>query len=322
MQIQRMRITDMEVVSRTVASAYRDAVRRFFGESAERLYRPRNATQLEAMRREFPEGCLVATDGPNIIGAIFARKWGQLGWFSSLGVEPHLQGRGTGKALAIASTESLRRAGCHTVGLETWANSPGYTAMYVRLGFSPVAITSQLVSNTDVTWPTARYSQIQEIDELPARLRLEVDVAADSICDKLVPGMSIAPEIARAIGSTDKSSLWLVKDEAIKGVGLVDLTPDFDGTATHSDMWIAILDPADTDPEDFMALVGRAADYGRRAGRTRLNIDVSSDYPKTLRLLLDSGFTAANQLLRFVDSQSHYRGVEDRPVFNIGRWAT
>jgi ribosomal protein S18 acetylase RimI-like enzyme len=311
----------MEAVSQTVASAYRDAVRRLYGESAVGLYRPRNATQLETLRRAFPEGCLVATEGRSVIGAIFARKWGRLGWFSSLGVEPHLQRRGTGKALAIASTQSLRQSGCHTVGLETWANSPGYTAMYVRMGFRPVAITSQLVVDTDREWPEARRDRILEIDELPDLLRSQVVTAADSICDKLVPGMSIVPEIVLANGSSDKSSIWLVKDGAIKGFGLVDLSPDFDGSGTHSDVWVAALDPADTDADDFMALVGRAAAYGRRAERTRLNIDVSSDYPETFKLLLDAGFIAANQLLRFVDNQTHYRGVDDRPVINIGRWA-
>ncbi len=322
MQIEQMRVTHMEAVSRTVASAYRDVVRRLFGETAVGLYQPRTATQLEATRRAFPEGCLVATDGSNVIGAIFARKWGQLGWFSSLGVEPRLQGRGTGKALAIASTESLRRSGCRTVGLETWANAPAYTAMYVRLGFHPVAVTLQLMAETDRKWPTAGRNRILELDQLPGQLRSQVEIAADSICDKLVPGMSVVPEIVRANESTDKSSIWLVKDGAIKGVGLVDLSPDFDDSAIHSDMWVAALDPADTDADDFMALVGRAAAYGLRAGRTRLNIDVSSDYPETLKLLLDAGFIAANQLLRFVDSRSHYRVVEDRPVFNIGRWAT
>ena len=317
-----MQVSHMEAVSQTVARAYRDVVRRLYGEAVVSLYQARSANKLELMRQAFPQGCLVATEGESVVGAIFARKWGQLGWFSSLGVEPEFQGRGIGKGLACAASRFLRESGCHTVGLETWTNSPAYTALYVGLGFLPVAINSQLVIDTHRGWSMDWKGRIVDFDELPEALRDQVKPATDSISDKLVAGMSMVEEIVEANRSTEKLTTWLVKEGVIRGVGLLDLNPDFDSTAMHSDLRIAILDPVGTEASDFLALLERVALYACEAGRTRLNVDVSSDYPHTFKLLLESGFTAVNQLTRFVDNRSYYQGVADRAVVNIGRWAT
>ena len=214
-----MRVSHMEAVSQTVARAYRGAVRRLRGEAVVSLYQARSAVKLELMRRAFPQGCLVATEGDSVLGAIFARKWGQLGWFSSLGVEPEFQGRGIGKGLACAATKFLRESGCHTVGLETWTNSPAYTALYVRLGFLPVAINAQLVVDTHRGWSIDWQDRIVDFDDLPEALRDQVKPATDSICDKFVAGMSILEEIVEANQSTEKLTTWLVKEGVIKGVG-------------------------------------------------------------------------------------------------------
>ena len=82
------------------------------------------------------------------------------------------------------------------------------------------------------------------------------------------------------------------------------------------------MDPDHADPRDFLALAGRAAAEGLRVGRTRLNVDVSTDYPESFKVLLDAGFRSTSQLLRFVDNRDHYAGDRDRAVFNVGRWAT
>lgn len=312
----------MEVVSEIVASAYRDIVAQLFGEHAVRLYQPRTPGQLEATRLMFGDGCFTAADQDGPIGAIFARKWGELGWFSSLAVHPQHQGRGVGKALARAATDALRESGCHTVGLETWPSSAPITAMYVRLGFQPVAATTQLIAPSDRSCPELKEGRILLRDELPTDLEAGADVAADRICDKLIPGMSIGTEIADADSSPRKRSLWLVKAGKIEGVGLFDPSPDFDATATYSDLWVAVMDPDHAGPRDFLALAGRAAAEGLRVGRTRLNIDVSTDYPESFKILLDEGFRSTSQLLRFVDNRDRYAGVRDRAVFNVGRWAT
>ena len=322
LQLQTMRNVDMEVVSEIVASAYRDIVRQLFGDHAVRLYHPRTPGQLEATRLMFADGCFTAADQGGPIGAIFARKWGELGWFSSLAVRPQDQGRGVGMALARAAADALRESGCHTVGLETWPSSSPITAMYVRLGFQPVAATAQMIAPSDLSWPEPKGGRILLRDELSTDLDAVADAAADRICNKLVPGMSIRTEIADADSSPRKQSLWLVKADKIEGVGLFDASPDFDATAMYADLWVGVMDPDHADPRDFLALAGRAAAEGLRVGRTRLNVDVSTDYPESFKVLLDAGFRSTSQLLRFVDNLDHYAGDRDRAVFNVGRWAT
>jgi ribosomal protein S18 acetylase RimI-like enzyme len=83
-----------------------------------------------------PSGCFVAEDD-GIVGYVFSRYCGEIGWIGPFGVHPDQQGRGLGRLLLMASSDGLERAGCRVIGLETMPDSPYNVGMYIRAGFRP-----------------------------------------------------------------------------------------------------------------------------------------------------------------------------------------
>ena len=96
-----------------------------------------------------PTGCFVATAPDNyLVGYVFTRRWGMLGWIGVLGVHPNQQGQGLGKALVNTAIEYLQRSGCQRIGLSTAAANPHNVGLYVRLGFLPCCPTLELFKTT------------------------------------------------------------------------------------------------------------------------------------------------------------------------------
>ncbi len=96
-----------------------------------------------------PSGCFVAIVPDNhLVGYVFTRIWGNLGWIGVLGVHPDQQRGGFGKALVNTAIQSLRSSGCHRIGLSTAAENPNNVGLYARLGFLPCCPTLELFKIT------------------------------------------------------------------------------------------------------------------------------------------------------------------------------
>ena len=323
MEIRPLRSDDLPEVAHLVSLAYSDILLRLHGEAALAAYQPRTAAMLETLRALGPGFCFVGEEAGRLTGAIFGRAWGSLGWFSSLAILPELQGLGFGRALATASIDSLRAAGCRTIGLETWPAAAAYTAMYVGLGFRPVGLCTQIYAPVDLNWPDPPAGRrVRATDDLPAPLRSGRLAAAGAICHRLFEGFSLEVEIAHAESDPAAHALWLVRDGAIVGLAICDTSPDYDVDGRHADLRAAVLDPDLTGGADFLALAAAAAKLAAAAGRHYLDVDAPTEYVEAYRYLLEAGFRAGGQLLRFIATDAPYPAGSGRLVYNVGRWST
>ena len=322
MRIRPLQTADLPEVANLIGQAYSDTLLRLHGRDALAAYQPRTPAMLATLLELGPEFCFVGEAAGRLTGAIFGRAWGSLGWFSSLAILPEEQGHGQGRALATASIDALRAAGCHAIGLETWPAAATYTAMYVRLGFRPVGLSTQLYAPVAIDWPAPRDCRLVTTDALPAGLRTARFTAAAAIADHHFTGLSLEIEITHAEATPAADVLCLVRDDAIAGFAIVDTRPDYDLEGPHADLRAALLNPATTDASDFLALVGAAAGLAAAAGRQFIDIDAGTAHLQTYRFLLDAGFRAGGQLLRFISADADYPGDTAGPLFSFGRWST
>ena len=110
----------------------------------------RTDKHLQACLELNPPGCFVAIAPDNhLVGYVFTRIWGNLGWIGVLGVQPDQQGEGFGKALVNKAIQSLCSSGCQKIGLSTAAENPNNVGLYVRLGFLPCCPTLELFKITE-----------------------------------------------------------------------------------------------------------------------------------------------------------------------------
>lgn len=128
-----MKEDDWEEVARLDTQAFNSYFQRTGRET--RIHH-RTQANLIASFALHPKGCFVAQED-KLVGYIFSRIWGRLGWIGTFGVDPDYHNQGIGKKLLIQAIESLKDAGCATIGLETMPDSSYNVGLYTKLGFNP-----------------------------------------------------------------------------------------------------------------------------------------------------------------------------------------
>jgi len=122
---------------------------------------PRRIANLAALRQRDPEGCFVALEQGRVVGYLFSRTWGGVGWLGPLAVAPDHQRRGIGRDLILAGTDYLRRDPSRVAGLETMPEEPGNVGFYLRLGFHvvhPTVILGKPSAGSAVAEPSGKTS--------------------------------------------------------------------------------------------------------------------------------------------------------------------
>ena len=84
-----MEENDAEDVRRVEAAAFGAWLNEARGRESELA--PRTRTNVLVLREMDPQGCFVAEDEGDVVGFIFSRTWGSVGWFGTFGVMPEHQ---------------------------------------------------------------------------------------------------------------------------------------------------------------------------------------------------------------------------------------
>lgn len=315
--IRPMRDEDADAVREVDAVAFWTWERQVRGEAAQRQRRTR--TNVLACREKDPEGCCVADDGQRVVGFIFSRTWGGVGWFGTFAVLPECQGRGIGQQLIAASLEYLRQDPRRVIGLETMPGSPYNLGLYLRQGFQARFPTLLLSKNLEQRaldgvdlprWSTAsagtRERWLADLREVTGRIQPRLDYTKEIIStarNGLGETMVLA-DGARAIGM---SVVWLVGSR--EGLGE-------ERASTH----ILALHPVHTDEEAFRALLGASEALARARGKRKLTLPVNARHAWALERLLEWGYRVERAMVRMV-----LEGTDEGPstdnCVNLSRWA-
>ena len=142
-----------------------------------------------------PTCALAAEAGGKLVGTNFVTRWGTVGFFGPLTVEPSLWDRGVARALLDETMTVFDRWGVTHAGLFTFGHSPKHLSLYQRYGFLPRFLTPVLARPvpggppaTDDRWGTAAASA-----DLATIL-----VGCARVTDATYPGLDVAREIEAA----------------------------------------------------------------------------------------------------------------------------
>ncbi|HZI37464.1 MAG TPA: GNAT family N-acetyltransferase, partial [Acidimicrobiia bacterium] len=91
-----------------------------------------------------PTCALAAESGGRLVGTNFVTRWGSVGFFGPLTVEPSLWDRGVARSLLDETTGYFDRWGVTHAGLFTFGHSPKHLSLYQRYGFMPRFLTAVL----------------------------------------------------------------------------------------------------------------------------------------------------------------------------------
>lgn len=315
--IRRMREEHVDAVRQVDAAAFGGWWRQLKGQAAELPRRTR--ANVLAIREKDPGGCFVAEEGGRVVGLIFSRTWGGVGWFGTFAVLPEYQGRGIGKQLMAASLDYLRQDAGRVIGLETMPESPYNLGLYLRQGFHarfPTLLLSKALepsAGDDIDLPRWSLADAETQNRWLADLRHGMGQIYSGLdCTKEITSTAqhglgetlVLTDGGRAIGM---STMWLVSSR--KGLG-----------EELASVQILALHPAHTDERTFRALLDGSEALARAHGKQTLTVSVNARHAWALERLLGWGYRVERAMVRMV-----LKGTDEGPAtdsyVNPSRWA-
>ncbi|MBN1201024.1 MAG: GNAT family N-acetyltransferase [Anaerolineae bacterium] len=130
---------DLEAVRRVDCDAFETYRRK--QHQIQRALSLRTVENMSAAIRRAVPGVVIECPPGKVVGYCFTHVWGLVGWLGTLGVSPRSQGLGLGRSVIAAGLDTLRRAGCRTLALETMPESGKNIALYNRLGLEARRLT-------------------------------------------------------------------------------------------------------------------------------------------------------------------------------------
>jgi GNAT superfamily N-acetyltransferase len=312
-----MREGDLDAVRSVDAAAFTPWWRQLAG--GQQALPPRTQANVKSLLEKDPQGCFVAEEDGHLLGLIFSRTWGSVGWSGTFAVLPQHQGQGIGTLLLQASLRYLRRDPHRVIGLETMPDSPSNLGLYLKQGFR-------------LSLPTLLYKK--RLDrEPPGDDDLERWSRADDatrrawlrdlreVTNGIRPGLDYIKEIT----ATDRHGFGetLVLTDSDRAVGFISIllmaSREGSGGDTAS-VQVAALDPARTDKDSLRRLLRAAEQQACAHELAELVVPVNARFSWAVDQLLDAGYRVGRLSARMV-----LAGTEPHPpdplCVNLSRWA-
>ncbi len=315
--IRTMRPPDLDRVRQIDAVAFGAWWQQQSGKTEE--LPPRRRANVRALLERDPEGCFVAEIDGQIVGFIFARTWGRVGWMGTFAVLPQHQGQGLGQALIAAGLAYLRQDPARVIGLETMPESANNLGLYLKQGFQlrfPTMLLGQALTTPEgETVPLPRWSRADAgtQERWLAQLR--------EATGQIQPGLDYAKEIALHARYDSGETLVLQEDEKAIGMSLVSWMGNREGMGQdYASVKALALHPAHTDAARLYTLLDASEALARGLAKKTLIVPVNAQHAWALTQLLQRGYRVERASARMVLEGTDTAFAPDDHV-DLSRWA-
>jgi len=226
--------------------------------------------------RAAPDCAWVAEIDGEIVGSVFAARWGSFGVLGPLSVDPNLWDRGIGSRLLRPVLEAFDRWAIRQAGLFTFAGSPKHLGLYQKHGFGPA-----IQKGSKFTLAS---------EELKAGA---ADLALDEIrklTDQVFGGLDLGREIMAAEDQQIGDTVLLSRGEALEGVAVCHRGAGSEAGSGTCYVKFAAVRPGPNAAEHLEALLDGCEAFAVASGLHRLVAGVNTGRLDTYRRLLARGF--------------------------------
>jgi GNAT superfamily N-acetyltransferase len=243
----------------------------------------------ESVRTRFraaPECAWVADVDGDVVGSVFAARWGSFGFFGPLSVHPGLWDRGIGVRLLEPVLDAFTSWDVRQAGLFTFADSPKHLRLYQQHGFWPGHLTVVTAKETD---PAARQSYTLVSSEPEDRRGLvlnEIGRLTDEVFDGLDLGREILALSEQGIGDT----VLLREDGRLEGVAVCHCGAGSEAGGDTCYVKFAAARPGAGVALRFEGLLDACEAHAAESGLGRLVAGVNTGRLDAYRRLLARGF--------------------------------
>lgn len=143
--------------------------------------------------RNDSDGMFVAEVAGKIAGSAMANRWGSVGYFGPLTVDPKFWDRRIGRRLVEPCMDTFERWGCSQVALFTFPHSSKHVALYQKFGFWPRFLTA-LMSKAVAPATTEPFTPLL-LSEQSAPAQAAILADCRELTNQIYPGLDLSTEI-------------------------------------------------------------------------------------------------------------------------------
>lgn len=229
-----------------------------------------------------PEFALTAEIDARLVGSNFVTRWGSVGFFGPLSVDPPRWGAGVVQHLMDATMEIMDSWGLTHAGLFTFGHSPKHLGLYQRYGFQPRFLTAVLSAPVTSPIDPSRWSTYSADPDAGGRL---ADCA--SITDAVYPDLDVSHEI-RACHEQGLGDTVLLDDGS--GFAICHVGAGSEAGSGACFVKFAAARPGAVDA--FARLLGACETFAAAQGASRVVAGVSTARRNAHRMLGERGYRA------------------------------
>ncbi|MEF8874530.1 MAG: GNAT family N-acetyltransferase [Candidatus Thermoplasmatota archaeon] len=253
-----------------------------------------------------PESCFVVEE-EDIIGYIFSRKWGEIGWIGTFGVHPAHQGQGIGKRL-LAKAKNVLEEDCSVIGLTTPIKNKDNIGMYLSQGFSLADPTFRLkkeLSSSSASSDTPnKMPELEKIENLDEEFIRRISNLSRSI----VEGLDYKTEIKRT-REDDWDEILSFEGESFEGFSIVRTSSMMENQDEWNHLQIKNLIMDSNDVEQVAQVIKSLEVFATRRDLD-IVIPVNKVYPQTLQhLVQDMDYQLTRLYMRML-SRGNYKNLK------------
>ena len=272
------------------------------------------ARLVEARRRAWPDGALVAVEDGAIVGLAISSRWGSVGIFGPLAVHPQHWRSGVGRRLLEAMMPVYDRWECRAAALFTFPASLTHVGLYQSFGFWTRSLTA--VMSKPVTAP----SPMPQARSLSAAGAERNDLVAQcaTLTGDFFPGLDLRDEIAIVLANPTSDAIVLSEGSRVAGFAICHRGAGSEADAGVVYIKFAAVRRGATAAQDFSRLLDAANDFAHQSGASKLNTAVNMGAIEAYRLMRGAGFRT---LMHGIAMHRPWIEIYDRPdVFALEDW--
>jgi GNAT superfamily N-acetyltransferase len=229
-----------------------------------------------------PEAAVTAEVDGRVVGSNFATRWGSVGFFGPLTVDPELWDRGVARKLMDNTMEIMDSWRLTHAGLFTFSHSPKHLGLYQLYGFQPRFLTAVMSARVPPDRSSAGWSTYSSDPDQGGRL---AECAA--LTDTIYPGLDVGREI-RACHEQRLGDTVLLDDGS--GFAVCHVGPGTEAGTGTCFLKFAAARPGS--PDSFARLLDACETFATAHGAGRVVAGVSTARRAAHRLIGERGYRA------------------------------
>ena len=236
--------------------------------------------------RSFPDAAFAAEDAGVLLGTILGARWGSVGFFGPLTVDPTAWNRGVAQSLLEPMMERFASWNVRHAGLYTFSNSPKHVNLYRRFGFQPRFLTALMARPLD---PQSGGEPPLLVSGLSPSARESVLAECRAVTDALYDGLDLAAEIESVRNQGLGDTVLVAGSGGVEAFAVCHTGAGSEAGSGECYVKFAAVSPT-AGPEVFVAALEACERYAAERGATRLETGVSTAREEAYGILSSRGY--------------------------------